>query len=635
MTSIIDTELGDTRESTIGIIGIDSALTKALKREDLEPETEALVKSCINDLDSDRNGRVDRDELVGFAISLTKQVQKLRKKNYSLMFWGKIVLASAVLLMISTFAASTAAVFMAKDMQIENDALVTTKNQSVKTITNEVEATVGALAFLPAEVRQHVKSISFKGGDNVVAYDKQVASIVIHPKKSAILTTTEGDTLAWSIEDNKNSIKITLADGESWLMSSGCEKCTIINIKENNEVLDALDEYHEAIKMVLHEHGRVLHEIGCVHIHAAPTIATCMLPTAYKGYFDIAVREIGIRVQNEITALLDGTAVAQNALGLVQTYLPDLSIDKIFNFADMINPLFNDMTQFLEDAETDMIDIATSLNSNLESVGGTVAIVMNCRTDIIPDPENPEVTLGTEWVMDLKVTGEAPSISQTLLAAGVGSKIGILEDPFPEVDLEYAPTLTVGYELNLPVKLSLHTQTITLMPTTGKLFTKVEQVLSTSVNKSEFVSGWSGAYDLNGGFVMESLLTFELKARSGTVTLSGNTPTVTLTGATNHLPTLTGKYLAGLNLPVVLLGEEERIIPLRAIKSNMFDTAMPCVTFDTETPCEGYERSYWDWNKDMCFWKSTFSSAMINTFSFIPAASATGACVTDLVLPSQ
>jgi hypothetical protein len=239
--------------------------------------------------------------------------------------------------------------------------------------------------------------------------------------------------------------------------------------------------------------------------------------------------------------------------------------------------------------------------------------------------------------MDLKVTGEAPSISQTLLAAGVGSKIRILEDPFPEVDLEYAPTLTVGYELNLPVKLSLHTQTITLMPTTGKLFTKVEQVLSTSVDKSEFVSGWSGAYDLNGGFVMESLLTFELKARSGTVTLSGNTPTVTFTGATNPHPTLTGKYLAGLDLPVVFWGGEEkkRIIPLRAIKSNMFDTAMPlpCVTFDTETPCKGYERSWRDFNRDMCFWKSYFSSAMENTFFFIPAASATGACVTDLVLP--
>jgi hypothetical protein len=135
----------------MSVKGIQATLDEALKDQELDPDTAALVSSCIAEIDSDKNGRIDRWELVQFSINLIKQVQKLEKKNYNLKFWGKIILAAALLLLLSTFASSTAAVFVAKDMRIENDALVTTGHQAVKTVTNEVETTVGALSFLPVE----------------------------------------------------------------------------------------------------------------------------------------------------------------------------------------------------------------------------------------------------------------------------------------------------------------------------------------------------------------------------------------------------------------------------------------------------------------------------------------------------
>lgn len=160
--------------------------------------------------------------------------------------------------------------FLAKDTHIDDGALVTRNNQAVSTTTNELEATVGALAFLPDEARKHVKSITFRGdgsdGEEVV-YEKLVGSIVVHPKKSVILTTTEGDSLKWSLADNKTLVKITLANGDSWMLDSGCEKCTILNLKENDEIVDALDEYHVTIGAVLHERGRVLHNRSVVPKH--------------------------------------------------------------------------------------------------------------------------------------------------------------------------------------------------------------------------------------------------------------------------------------------------------------------------------------------------------------------------------
>lgn len=250
--------------SSIGVLSLETILERSMKDRDMDSETKDLVSGCIKSIDSDHDGRVDHFELANFAINLVEQVQKLEKKNFSLKLWFQIAVMVCVFLVLSTFASSTAAVFMAKDMHVDNGALVTKDNQAIKTTTNEAEATVGALAFLPDDARKHVKSITFRGdgsGDEVV-YEKLVGSIVVHPKKSVVITTTEGDTLKWSLTDNKDEIKITLAGGESWMMLSGCEKCTILNFRVDEGVTDALDEYHETIGTVLHENGRVLHTQG-------------------------------------------------------------------------------------------------------------------------------------------------------------------------------------------------------------------------------------------------------------------------------------------------------------------------------------------------------------------------------------
>ena len=116
------------------------------------------------------------------------QASTTKKNNFNLKFWGMIIVAAALLLLGS----SIAAVFMAKDMQVDN-GLVTTGHQVVKMSVNEVEATtpVDALAFLPAEdARKQVKSVAFQGEDtseSAVGYEKQVASTVIHPPIKSVI----------------------------------------------------------------------------------------------------------------------------------------------------------------------------------------------------------------------------------------------------------------------------------------------------------------------------------------------------------------------------------------------------------------------------------------------------------------
>lgn len=377
------------QQSTMGVAGIESVLEKAMNDRNMDQQTKDVVSGCVKAIDRDRDGRIDHWELANFAINLTKQVHKLKKKNFSLKVWFQIVVGACLLLVLSTFASSAAAVFMAKDMRVDNGALVTKDNQAIKTTTNEVEATVGALAFLPDEARKHVKSVTFRGdgsdGDEVV-YEKLVGSIVVHPRESVVLTTTEGDTLKWSLANNKDGIKITLADGESWMMDSGCEKCTILNLLQDEEVTQALDEYHETIGTVLHERGRVLHSICGSHVHRHEPSVSCELPISFKDYFKSAERKIEALIQTQVTDLLKKEPQELDApLKKLLDHLGKTSslptFNKIFNMKEqLLDKMFDGVDEFLENTSDQVVDIGKKFNETLKNVGGSLSLDMECNT---------------------------------------------------------------------------------------------------------------------------------------------------------------------------------------------------------------------------------------------------------------
>jgi len=641
----------------MAVVNIQSTLDEAMKTQNMDSETAALVSKCISCIDSDKDGRIDHFELVNFAISLTKQVSGLKKQNFNLKFWGKIIAAVALLLVLSTFASSTAAVFVAKDMKVNQNTLMTNGNEPVKTSVNEIEATIGALAFLPAAARKHVNSVAFKGEDSegAVDYEKQVASIVVHSKKSVIVTTTEGDTLTWNVDDNKDSIRITLAGNgeESWLLNSGCEKCTILNVMKNEEVSDALDEYHGVIGKVLHERGRVLHELYCAGdatVHTHTSSFTCMLPLDYKPYFLQAKTELIARIQAQVTQELTRE---WNARGYDNKMpFPNLpKFDEVFDIErEVTNKLFDGVDAFLAASTDAAVDIGQMLYNNLQKVGGEFAINIICSTDEQTDPDDSNTFTKREWKMDTTIIGTLPSATKVLNATGVGTAVVLFPPPFPELDLVNAPRLTVDCELTLPVAIDLLAKTVTLKTTIAKINAKLDTTMSQDFSL-DFIPGF-GSTDtetIRGGFVVSVLLTFAMNARSGTIQTDNS---VAFLGSGGSF-TASGGYLANLVLPMLSSGRGgDKSITFRAVDANIFDTnPKPCVTYDiksscvpTNYPCGLYPySSYWSYGcktcggtlgctDDMCEYPVTLNSAFGYYMEMLEAAD--GVCPISLTLPS-
>jgi hypothetical protein len=91
-----------------------------------------LVSGCVKDIDRDTDGRIDRYEIVDFAINLTVQVQDLQKKNQSFKNLVKnykrglaFALFVVVLLCASLFAISIAVAEMTKDVAVSGKGLMT------------------------------------------------------------------------------------------------------------------------------------------------------------------------------------------------------------------------------------------------------------------------------------------------------------------------------------------------------------------------------------------------------------------------------------------------------------------------------------------------------------------------------
>ena len=117
-----------------------------------------LLSGCVKNIDQDNDGRIDRHELVNFAINLTGQIQALQKKNQS---WMKMIksyrrgLVSAVgiivLLCASLFGVSVAVAELTKDVAVSSKGVMTRAGTDdlVKTGVSGLEL----VALAPADDR--------------------------------------------------------------------------------------------------------------------------------------------------------------------------------------------------------------------------------------------------------------------------------------------------------------------------------------------------------------------------------------------------------------------------------------------------------------------------------------------------
>jgi hypothetical protein len=199
------------------------------------------------------------DSHEGMLYSLMQDNTKLLKEQKVLMdkyFTLKKILAGSVVFVILMtlvgLASSFSAAILAKDTKVEGSALMTTHNEAVTTGVNEVHVTVGALAFLPIQAIEQIRTIAFTDPDAKI-YARTVTSADVDPKKSVALMTAGGDSLVWNAE-NKKKVVITLNNGTSWEQCAGCDQCTMTNVLETGEITAALDEFHD----VFQEGGRRL-----------------------------------------------------------------------------------------------------------------------------------------------------------------------------------------------------------------------------------------------------------------------------------------------------------------------------------------------------------------------------------------
>jgi hypothetical protein len=160
------------------------------------------------------------------------------------------------------------------------------------------------------------------------------------------------------------------------------------------------------------------------------------------------------------------------------------------------------------------------------------------------------------------------------------------------------------------------------------VFTKIHAVVSKELELSDLSSFLPGeTVNFNGGFVMETLFSFVMNSRTGTMQQDGTTAYSGDWGTSTVTPS--GGYLATLDLPVF-----GKSIPIRATDPNMFDSVVvPCVTYDLAA-CADYSCEY-SWTNycvsDMCDWQGTLSSVFQGANML---AAATGVCPTKLVVPT-
>ena len=109
----------------------------------------------------------------------------------------------------------------------------------------EVEAPVGALAYLLDTVPPHVTHIQFLSKDRITTFHRKVTSVDVVSHMRERIKTVDGDSLYWDkAAGNKLFI---LTEDKTWATDVGCEACSAINLYADEDVLEAIDEFYQDV----------------------------------------------------------------------------------------------------------------------------------------------------------------------------------------------------------------------------------------------------------------------------------------------------------------------------------------------------------------------------------------------------
>jgi len=216
----------------------------------------SIIKKKIEGFDENRDGLIDIDELVHAAQSQARL--EMEKKLFR-----NALVAIGIMLIVMIFVVSGMFYVIiqdAKDTRIQDTSLLTKGNDPVAININKVKITLASLAYMPEEIPAKITNLKLRGEDDTVYY-RMTKSVNILSKNEVFLETTNGDTISWDLDiDGGRDIYVRLADGTEWSRPASCEECTATSVIMNDDILQALNDFHEAIGLYKGPDGRRLEE---------------------------------------------------------------------------------------------------------------------------------------------------------------------------------------------------------------------------------------------------------------------------------------------------------------------------------------------------------------------------------------
>jgi len=217
----------------------------------------AELQSIFQVYDVDGDGVITTSELMEAA-----NARKTLKMQIGLFRKGTILMSLLSLVLVLVNGGLTYGIIDAsKDTVVEGRALFNKKEEPVGININQVTISLGSLAFMPKDVPSKINEILFQGPNEEIYYHR-VNSIVIKPKQSVVLKTSDGAVIVWEKEEDER-IQITLADDTTWNRDSECEECTATSVVANDAIFDALEEYHQVVNRRLQLGGGPRGSSGC------------------------------------------------------------------------------------------------------------------------------------------------------------------------------------------------------------------------------------------------------------------------------------------------------------------------------------------------------------------------------------
>mmetsp|Transcript_41383 Transcript_41383/g.88196 ORF Transcript_41383/g.88196 Transcript_41383/m.88196 type:complete len:271 (-) Transcript_41383:283-1095(-) len=243
-------------ESELSRTGSVRVLQDGVIRDiDLDEVPEEIRGQLAALFDKDGDGKISPGELNDVASAYAGMKQQLLLFRRGLVALGAMNLLWFVAMCGVTFAI----VAGSKDTAVHGRSLYSKTNEPLAMNVNTIKAPLGSYAFMPEDKATSIADILIRGNNGERHYRKMKSADIV-PYKAITLTTLDGDKIVWdhAMSEGKD-ILVTLADGTEMTRPAGCEECTAASVVVDEEVVDALEEFLEAIDL---KGGRRLEDCG-------------------------------------------------------------------------------------------------------------------------------------------------------------------------------------------------------------------------------------------------------------------------------------------------------------------------------------------------------------------------------------